>query len=167
MIGAIIGAAGGLASGLFGAKKSADAAKEQQRLIDEQERKNDAWYNRNYYQNYLDSAEAQAAIKRVENTLKKQNQEAKATATVLGSTPEAAIAQQQSNNEILDNVVTNLAAQSTQRKDHVDAMNMNNENNILNAKMQQAQAKEKGMGPLQNSGFGLLGNAMSMINWGK
>ena len=78
MIGAILGAVGGLASGIAGGIKSAKAAREQQRLIDEQESKNNAWYNRNYYQNYMDSSEAQAAMKRVENTLKKQNQEARA-----------------------------------------------------------------------------------------
>ena len=101
MLGAILGTAAGLASGIFGGIKSAKAAREQQRLINEQEAKNEAWYNRNYYQNYMDSAEAQAAMKRVENTLKKQTQEARATAAVTGETPEAAIAQQQANNEIL------------------------------------------------------------------
>ena len=85
MIGSILGAVGGLASGIAGGIKSANAAKEQQRLIDEQESKNNAWYNRNYYQNYMYSAEAQAAMKRVENTLKKQNQEARATAVVTTS----------------------------------------------------------------------------------
>lgn len=112
MIGAILGAVGGLASGIFGGIKSAKAAREQQRLINEQESKNNAWYNRNYYQNYMESAEAQAAMKRVENTLKKQNQEARATAAVMGSTPEAVVAQQQANNEILDNTATGMAARA-------------------------------------------------------
>lgn len=167
MIGAIIGAAGGLASGLFGGLKSSKAAKEQEKLINEQERKNDAWYNRNYYQNYLDSAEAQAAMKRVENTLKKQNQEARATAVVTGATPEAAVAQQQANNEILDDVTTNLAAQGTARKANVDAINQQNENNIMNMRIAQNQATEKGNAQLMDNGLGIIGSALSMQNWGK
>lgn len=167
MIGAIIGAAGGLASGLFGGLKSSKAAKEQEKLINEQERKNDAWYNRNYYQNYLDSAEAQAAMKRVENTLKKQNQEARATAVVTGATPEAAVAQQQANNEILDNVTTNLAAQGTARKANVDAINQQNENNIMNMRIAQNQATEKGNAQLMDNGLGIIGSALSMQDWGK
>jgi hypothetical protein len=167
MIGAILGAVGGLASGIAGGIKSAKAAKEQQRLIDEQERKNDAWYNRNYYQNYLDSTEAQAAMKRVENTLKKQNQEARATAAITGATPEAAVAQQQANNEILDNTATGLAAQATARKSQVDAVNQQNESNITQARIGQSQIKEQGNAQLMENGLGLIGSALSMQEWGK
>lgn len=164
MIGAILGAVGGLASGIFGGIKSAKAAREQQRLINEQESKNNAWYNRNYYQNYMESAEAQAAMKRVENTLKKQNQEARATAAVMGSTPEAAVAQQQANNEILDNTATGLAAQATQRKMQVDAANQQNKNAILNARLGQSQMNEQGGAQLMSNGLGLIGSAFSMYD---
>lgn len=164
MIGAILGAVGGLASGIFGGIKSAKAAREQQRLINEQESKNNAWYNRNYYQNYMESAEAQAAMKRVENTLKKQNQEARATAAVMGSTPEAAVAQQQANNEILDNTATGLAAQATQRKMQVDAANQQNQNAILNARLGQSQMNEQGGAQLMSNGLGLIGSAFSMYD---
>lgn len=164
MIGAILGAVGGLASGIFGGIKSAKAAREQQRLINEQESKNNAWYNRNYYQNYMESAEAQAAMKRVENTLKKQNQEARATAAVMGSTPEAAVTQQQANNEILDNTATGLAAQATQRKMQVDAANQQNQNAILNARLGQSQMNEQGGAQLMSNGLGLIGSAFSMYD---
>lgn len=164
MIGAILGAVGGLASGIFGGIKSAKAAREQQRLINEQESRNNAWYNRNYYQNYMESAEAQAAMKRVENTLKKQNQEARATAAVMGSTPEAAVAQQQANNEILDNTATGLAAQATQRKMQVDAANQQNQNAILNARLGQSQMNEQGGAQLMSNGLGLIGSAFSMYD---
>ena len=164
MIGAILGAVGGLASGIFGGIKSAKAAREQQRLINEQESKNNAWYNRNYYQNYMESAEAQAAMKRVENTLKKQNQEARATAAVMGSTPEAGVAQQQANNEILDNTATGLAAQATQRKMQVDAANQQNQNAILNARLGQSQMNEQGGAQLMSNGLGLIGSAFSMYD---
>lgn len=155
---------GGLASGIFGGIKSAKAAREQQRLINEQESKNNAWYNRNYYQNYMESAEAQAAMKRVENTLKKQNQEARATAAVMGSTPEAAVAQQQANNEILDDTATGLAAQATQRKTQVDAVNQQNQNAILNARVGQSQMNEQGGAQLMSNGLGLIGSAISMYD---
>lgn len=155
---------GGLASGIFGGIKSAKAAREQQRLINEQESRNNAWYNRNYYQNYMESAEAQAAMKRVENTLKKQNQEARATAAVMGSTPEAAVAQQQVNNEILDNTATGLAAQATQRKMQVDAANQQNQNAILNARLGQSQMNEQGGAQLMSNGLGLIGSAFSMYD---
>lgn len=168
MIGeAILGTVGGLASGIFGGIKSAKAAKEQQRLINEQESKNNAWYNRNYYQNYMDSTEAQAAMKRVENTLKKQNQEARATAVVTGATPEAAIAQQQANNGILDETATGLAAQATARKAQVDAIDQQNQNNIFQARLGQSSAEEKGGAELMGAGLGMVKDALSMVDWDK
>lgn len=167
MIEAILGAVGGLASGIAGGIKSAKAAKEQQRLINEQESKNNAWYNRNYYQNYMDSTEAQAAMKRVENTLKKQNQEARATAVVTGATPEAAVAQQQANNEILDETATGLAAQATARKAQVEAIDQQNQNNIFQARLGQSSAEEKGGAELMGAGLGMVKDALSMVDWDK
>lgn len=159
-----LGALGGLASGIFGGIKSANAVKEQQALINEQERKNNEWYNRNYYSNYMDSAEAQAAMRRVENTLKRQNEQARATQTVMGGTPEAAIAQQQANNEVLADTATGLAAQSTARKANVDAVNMQNQNNITQQRIGQAQATESGNANLMSSGLGLIGSALSLYD---
>jgi len=69
MIGTAIGIGASLIGGVMGASKAAKAANAQQQMLNQQRNKNEAWYNRNYYQNYLDSKEAQAAIKRVEDTL--------------------------------------------------------------------------------------------------
>ena len=84
-----------------------------------------------------------------------------------GATPEAAIAQQQANNEILDNTATGLAAQATARKNNVDAVHMQNQNNILQARSNQYAAKEQGNAVLMDNGLGMIGDAISMINWGK
>ena len=115
----------------------------------------------------MDSTEAQAAMKRVENTLKKQNQEARATAVVTGATPEAAIAQQQANNEILDETATGLAAQATARKAQVEAIDQQNQNNIFQARLGQSSANEQGGAQLMSNGLGLIGSALSMQEWGK
>lgn len=160
----LIGAGIGLASGIFGGIKSAKEAKKQQALINEQEKKNNEWYNRNYYQNYMDTTEAQAAMKRVENTLRRQNEQARATQTVMGGTPELAVAQQQANNEVLADTATGLAAQSTARKANVDAINMQNQNNITQQRIGQSQATEAGNANLMSSGLGIIGSALSLYD---
>ena len=160
----LIGAGIGLASGIFGGIKSAKEAKKQQALINEQEKKNNEWYNRNYYQNYMDTTEAQAAMKRVENTLRRQNEQARATQTVMGGTPDLAVAQQQANNEVLADTATGLAAQSTARKANVDAINMQNQNNITQQRIGQSQATEAGNANLMSSGLGIIGSALSLYD---
>lgn len=164
MIGAIIGTATSLASGIYGGVKSAKAAKQQKSLINEQQAKNDAWFNKNYYQNYLDSSEARAAIKRVENTMKKRNEEAQATAAITGATPESVLAQQENNQKLMSDTIDNLAARSDVRKEQIDAVNQQNQQNIMNMRMGQLQANEAGGSQVMNNGFGLIGSALSLYD---
>jgi len=158
----LIGAGLGLASGIYGGIKASKAAKEQERLINGQRAKNDAWYNRNYYQNYLDSSESRAAIKRVEDTMKRRNEQAKATAAVTGGTPETVLAQQENDQKLMSDTVEGLAARADARKDNIDAVNQQNQNNIMNQRMNQAQMNESGGSQLMGNGLGLIGSALSM-----
>lgn len=162
MIG-LIGAGLGLAGGIYGGIKSANAAKKQEQLINTQQAKNNAWYNRNYYQNYLDSSESRAAIKRVEDTMKKRNQEAQATAAITGGTPEAVLAQQENDQKLMSDTVGNLAARSDARKEQVDAVNQQNQQNIMNMKMGQLQQNEAGGSQMMSNSLGLLGSALSIL----
>lgn len=166
MIGAILAGAslaGGLASSIFGASKSAAAAREQRKLIDNQEAKNNAWYERNYYQNYIDSSEGKAALKRVESTLRRRNQQTDAQAAITGATPESVQAHEQGNAEILDNTVSNLAARSDARKDSIDAINQQNQGNITQQRMGQQQLNESAGAQLVSNGIGLVGSGLSSL----
>ena len=167
MIGAILGLAAGLASGIAGGVKSAKAAKKQQELVDQQRAENDAWYNRNYYQNYLDSTEARAAMKRVEDTLRRRNQEAQAQAAISGGTPEQVIAQQENDQKLVGDVATNLAARGDEIKRQVDAQYMANKANIAGQQMNQYQMNEAGGAQLLGNGGSLIGSALSMFGDGK
>ena len=81
-------------SGGLGMAQAAKARRQQQALINKQAASNEAWYQRNYYQNYLESSEARSAMKRVEYTLRRRSQQAEGQAAVTGATREAVLAQQ-------------------------------------------------------------------------
>lgn len=164
MIGEAIGIGASLLGGLFGASKASKAAKAQQRLINNQRAKNEAWYNRNYYQNYLDSSEAKAALKRVEETMRRRNQEAQATAAVTGGTQESVLAQQENDQKLMGDVVNNLAARGDAIKRQVDAQNQANENALMHQQMAQYQANEAGGAQLMGNGLGLIGSALSLLD---
>lgn len=155
------------ASGIFGAIKANKAAKKQKREIAKQEAKNDAWYNNQYYQNYMDSTEAQSAMQRVKQTLQRENADARAQAAVSGATPEAAVAQQRANQQSLETTAATLAGNATQRKNYVDSVNQANQQQIQNAKIGQAQADETGASQVMSNGLNLIGPALSMYDDGK
>lgn len=163
MIGALIGAGLGLATSIAGGVKSAKAAKDQQRLIEQQKAQNDAWYNKMYYQNYLDSKEAQSAMKRVEETLRKRNQDAQAQAAVTGGTQESVIAQQANDQKLVGDVVEGLASRSDELKRQADYQKNVNDNNLLQQQIAQQQANESGGASLMGNGGSLIGSALSML----
>lgn len=160
----IIGAGTGLASGIYGMIKSANAAKEQKKLLDNATTRENAWYNRNYYQNYLDSSESQAAIKRVEDTLKRRNQAAAGTAAVTGATPEAVIAEQGNNQQLMSDTVSNLAARGDEKKSQIDIVHQQNLNNLDAQRMGQYQANETGAASYAGGGLGLVGTALKGLS---
>ena len=160
MIGTAIGIGASLIGGVMGASKAAKAANAQQQMRN----KNEAWYNRNYYQNYLDSKEAQSAIKRVEDTLRRRNQEAQATAAVTGGTPEAVLAQQENDQKMMGEVVGNLATRGDAIKRQVDAQNQANENALMQQQMAQLQANEAGGTQLLGNSGSLISSALSLLD---
>lgn len=150
--------------GVLGAIKGAKAREKQRLAIGAQEAKDNAWYDRNYYQNYMDSTMGRSAMKRVEDTLRRNNAANRAAAIVNGSTPEAALAQQEANNQALANAAENLAARGDSMRMQVDAMNQANQRNTQAQKMQQYQADETGAGQLMNNGFNVLGNVIGQAD---
>lgn len=164
MIGTLIGAGLGLASGIAGGIKSAKAAREQQELINQQKAQNDAWYNKMYYQNYMDSKEAQTAMKRVEDTLRKRNQDAQAQAAVTGGTQEAVLAQQANDQQLVGDVVEGLASKSDELKRQADYMKQANDNALMQQQIAQLQANEAGGSSLMGAGTSLIGSALSLFD---
>ena len=161
MIGALIGAAVALGSAVYGGIKSANAARKQKELIAGQEAKNSAWYERNYYQDYLNSSMAKSAMRRVEDTLDRKNRENKAEAAVVGATSEAVEAGREGNEKVLSDTVGQLAARNDARKDNIDAINLQNQNNISQQRMGQEAADEQGGAAFQEAGINALGSLAS------
>ena len=159
-----IGAASGLISSIIGGNKAAKAAEAQQKALEEQKKNEQAWYARNYYQNYLDSTEAKAAIRRVNDTLARQNEQARAAAVISGATPEAVQAVQEAGNETLSDTMAGIAAQGTARRQAVDAQHVQNQAN-LSAQQQALDAqRQQGNMNLLNAGTGLIGSALSLYD---
>jgi uncharacterized protein YdgA (DUF945 family) len=68
MIPAIIAAAVAIGSAIYSGVKSAKARKAQQKLVAEQQRKNEEWYNKNYYGDYMQSADVQSGLSLLRET---------------------------------------------------------------------------------------------------
>ena len=162
----LIGAGVGLASSLYGAHKSAEEAKVQEAELARQRAANEAWYNRNYYQDYLNTVEAQNALKQYRNAWAERTKEARARQAISGGTPEQAQAVAEAGGEAMGNMVGNLAAQGQQNKAAIDAQKLAMDNNLSQQAAQIAEARQQAASNLMSGGASMMTSGLQAIDGG-
>ena len=93
MIGAAIGAGLKVAGSIIGGAAQARAARKQRAIIDKQKKDNEAWYNRNYYEDSTQRSDAQRAMQMARDAIKSRYNQAQASGVVTGATDESIAAQ--------------------------------------------------------------------------
>lgn len=149
-----------MASGIYGASQQRKAAREQRRELARQRAANDAWYKRNYYQDYLNTVEAQNALKRYRNAWAEQTQQARAQQAVTGGTPEQAQAVAEAGGEAMGNVMGTLAAQGQQNRQAIDAQKLAMDANISQRQAAIAEAEQPASANLINNGIAVATSAL-------
>lgn len=157
----------GLYAGVKGMFDSASAASRQKKLHSMAKAEEDGWYRRNYYGSFLDNSASRAAIKRLEQSLRRQNQQNRAYGVINGATPEYALARNKQNLQAAENMLTNLAAKEDERKMRIDAIHRQNRNALLSTEAQMASSDENRGAALAGNGLNLLQKALLGVEWGK
>ena len=89
---AITGALLGAASAAKGAVDAAEAAEKKRNELKKERARNNAWYAKNYYEDYLNTVAAYNAINRARDSWANATKEARARQAVTGGTAEQAAA---------------------------------------------------------------------------
>ena len=136
-------AAAGLASSLYGSHKASQANKAAERRQRAQEAKEDAWYNRRYYEDYVDTAAGQNLVRRAKEYAKENWKKAAGAQAVAGGTDAATQMAKDAGNKMVGDTIANIAATDQQRKAQVDAMHRQAESQFaqmdMNREIQRAQ----------------------------
>lgn len=156
----------GLYSGIKGMFESSKAKRKQDNLRREASSLENSWYKRNYFGDYLNSLASKAAIKRVENTLRRQNEQNRAYAAINGATPEYAVARNNQGLNMLENVVTSIASQAEAHKRNVDSTHLQNRQAIMNGQLQDISLDEKMAAQSASNGLNLFKDALMGRKWG-
>lgn len=115
-----IGAAGALASSLFGGAASANAAKKAEAKQRASEAKENAWYNRRYNEDYVDTAAGQNLVRRAKEFAKDQWNKAAGAQAVSGGTAASSQMAKDSGNKMVADSIANIGATDQMRKAQVD-----------------------------------------------
>ena len=157
----------GLYSTVKGIVDSSSLKKQQSNLRRTMQNEEDAWYRRNYYGNFMDDKASKAAIKRVENTLRRNNEQERARGIITGSTPEFSIARNEQGLRTMENVINNLAVADSNQDKNLDVMHRQNNLALKNAEIQQLSLDERMAKSAASNGYNLMQNALLGANWGK
>lgn len=144
LLGFALGAIGAGMS-ILGGVSSANAAKRAEKLRQEQDAKNAAWFNRKYNESYIDTAAGRNAIRQAIDYGKRQTQRAEGAAAVTGGTDAAVAQAKEGANRMVGDTIGNLAAQDTARKESAEATYLRQQEQSTAQQMANQQAKAAGI----------------------
>jgi len=129
-LGTIISAALGTMGGLAGTAAKDSAINDKLKALKKLGDKNDNWYNRRYYEDSTQRADAQRLLSLTEEALKRRNKAAAGKAAVMGATEESVAAEKEANNDAYANVVGQIAAAGEQRKERIEQQYQSRKNKL-------------------------------------
>lgn len=162
-IAAAISAAASIANGVLGSAKARKERRQQLAYLDKQKKENRDWYNRRYYEDGTQRADAQRMITRTNDAIKKRTQAAYGRKAVVGGTDATLASTQQANAEAMGNALGDIVANSEARKDNIEAQYRERQQqleaakNDVNTSYSQAQRQN-----MANAATGVMSAAASI-----
>jgi hypothetical protein len=133
MIGSILG-------GIFGAK----SASKQRRMLEEERKKNEQWYNRRYNEVGTERADAQAALTKMRDMMRERSESSRGASVVAGSSNERGAVEKAAQTSALAQAISDINVNNEARKDSIEAQYQSRDSDLaaqkLAAERQKAQA---------------------------
>lgn len=161
MIGTAIGAAMNVGGAIFGGISASKAMKKVKKNIEEQQRKNQDWYDRRYNEDATQRADAQRILTITRENIRQRNQQAAGTQAVMGGTEESVAAAKAANNEALADATSQIAGNGERRKDAIEqqymATDQQLQSQLNNLETNKANAISQAVQGVANAGAGIAG----------
>lgn len=137
MLGTLIGAGLGLASSIAGGIANRKARQKQEQMIAQQQKENQAWYDRKYNEDPTKRADTVRLLTQMQEQIKNRNKAAKGRQAVMGGTEDSTTAVKEANNKTLADTTAQIVAANDARKDNVENQYM--------ARKSQLQGQQMGL----------------------
>lgn len=124
MIGALIGAGLSVASSIAGGIANRKARRKQEQMIAQQQRENQAWYDRKYNEDPTKRADTVRLLTQMQEQIKNRNKAAKGRQAVMGGTEDSTTAVKEANNKTLADTTSQIVAANDARKDNIEQQYM-------------------------------------------
>lgn len=141
MIGALIGAGLGLASSIAGGIANRNARRKQEQMLVQQQRENQAWYDRRYNEDPTKRADTVRLLTQMQEQIKNRNRAAKGRQAVMGGTEDSTTAVKEANSKTLADTTSQIVAANEARKDAIEQQYQRNKRSIQGQQMQMEAEK--------------------------
>ena len=143
MIGSIVGGALKIGGSIFGGISASKAAKRAKRMVEQQQRENEDWYNRKYYEDATQRADAQRMITQTIDTIKERNKAAAGRSAVMGGDDASVAMEKERNAKALADATSDIVALGEARKDNIEEKYLSRKDSLdeqlRNIELQKAQ----------------------------
>ena len=104
-------------------------------MIAQQQRENQAWYDRTYNADPTKRADTVRLLTQMQEQIKNRNKAAKGRQAVMGGTEDSTTAVKEANNKTLADTTSQIVAANDARKDNIEQQYMNRKNQLQNQQM--------------------------------
>lgn len=141
MIGALIGAGLSIASSIAGGIANRKARRKQEQMLAQQQRDNQAWYDRKYNEDPTKRADTVRLLTQMQEQIKNRIRAAKGRQAVMGGTEDSTTAVKEANNKTLSDTTSQIVAANESRKDAIEQQYQQNKRSIQGQQMQMEAEK--------------------------
>ena len=166
MIGALIGSGLGLASSIAGGIANRKARKKQEQMLAQQQRDNQAWYDRKYNEDPTKRADTVRLLTQMQEQIKNRNRAAKGRQAVMGGTEDSTTAVKEANNKTLADTTSQIVAANEARKDAIEQQYQQNKRSIQGQQMQMEAEKSADTANVVSGVAGTAANIAATLDSG-
>lgn len=124
IFGSAIGGALGIGGAIFGGISASKAMKRAKKMVEEQKKENQDWYDRRYNEDSTQRADAQRILTQTNEAIRQRNQAAAGSAAVMGGTEESVAATKAANAQAIADATSQIAVNGERRKDQIESQYM-------------------------------------------
>lgn len=166
MLGSLIGAGLGVASSIFGGISARKARRKQEQMLAQQEKENQAWYDRKYNEDPTKRADTVRLLTQMQEQIKNRNKAAKGRQAVMGGTEDSTTAVKEANNKTLADTTSQIVAANETRKDGIESQYQARKEAIQNKRMGLEDEKAAGTASVAAGVAGTAADIAATIDGG-
>ena len=134
----------GIGGSIFGGLSAAKAMKNVKKNLENQQRENRDWYDRNYNEDATQRADAQRVLAMTEQSIRERNRQAAGAAAVMGGSDESVAATKAANAQAMADAASQIAVAGNRRKDSIEQQ-FQERKAAINDKLNEVERQKAGM----------------------